>query len=88
MVAGAPVLNVGEEYVVFLWTSRSGVTQVIGLTQGLFRVGQDAQGNTIAMRPAATETMLDKNGRLVSDQPLTLRVNDLRSRVSQAGVSR
>src|SRR5580700_11752395 len=30
-VAGAPTLNTGQEYVLFLWTSRSGLTQVIGL---------------------------------------------------------
>src|SRR5579862_7587607 len=45
-VAGAPVLTVGGEYVLFLWTSRSGITQVIGLSQGLFSVKQDASGNS------------------------------------------
>src|SRR5580658_3486423 len=40
-VAGAPSLQVGQEYVVFLWTSRSGLTQVIGLSQGLFLVKSD-----------------------------------------------
>src|SRR5690242_13838712 len=39
-VAGAPSLLPGGEYVIFLWTSRSGLTQVIGLSQGLFRVVQ------------------------------------------------
>src|SRR5258706_3484995 len=35
LVEGAPQLKAGEEYVLFLWTSRSGLTQVIGLSQGL-----------------------------------------------------
>ena len=35
MVAGAPVLASGQQYVIFLWTSKSGLTQVIGLSQGL-----------------------------------------------------
>src|SRR5580704_11820147 len=33
---GAPELNAGAEYVVFLWTGKSGLTQIIGLSQGLF----------------------------------------------------
>ncbi len=37
-VAGAPMLTVGQDYVLFLWTSKSGLTQVIGLSQGLFSV--------------------------------------------------
>src|SRR5258708_22469310 len=38
VVAGAPSLRVGNEYVLFLWTSRSGLTQIIGLSQGGFSV--------------------------------------------------
>ena len=82
-VAGAPTLTVGGEYVVFLWTSRSGMTQVIGLSQGLFRVAQDASGSTNLIRPAATETMLDKNGNPVTDQAVSLRWSDVRSRIQQ-----
>src|SRR5579872_7406985 len=32
---GAPQLTEGKEYIIFLWTSPSGLTQIIGLTQGL-----------------------------------------------------
>ena len=31
---GTPQLTEGKEYVFFLWTSKSGLTQIIGLTQG------------------------------------------------------
>ena len=82
-VAGAPNLAVGAEYVVFLWTSRSGMTQVIGLSQGLFRVVLDSSGNTNLVRPAATETMLDKNGNPVTDQAVSLRWSDVKSRIQQ-----
>lgn len=82
-VAGAPVLTVGAEYVVFLWTSRSGLTQVIGLSQGLYRVLPDNAGNANLVRPATTETMLDKNGNLVAGQAITLRWTDVRSRIRQ-----
>ena len=33
---GSPVLNQGDEYVFFLWTGKSGMTWITGLTQGLF----------------------------------------------------
>ena len=36
--AGAPALSPGQDYVLFLWTSKTGLTQVIGLSQGLFSV--------------------------------------------------
>lgn len=81
---GAPTLTVGEEYVLFLWTGRSGITQVIGLSQGLFSVKVDAAGNPVLARPAVTELMLDRNGKLVVDQPLTMRVSEMRSRVRAA----
>src|ERR1039457_1254593 len=32
--SGAPTFSAGDEYVFFLWTSKAGLTQVIGLTQG------------------------------------------------------
>src|SRR5580698_1807744 len=36
---GVPVLNTGAEYVLFLWRSGStGITHLVGLTQGLFNV--------------------------------------------------
>src|ERR1051326_7824777 len=41
---GTPQLTEGKEYVFFLWTNKSGLTQIIGLTQGLFDVIQGATG--------------------------------------------
>ena len=35
--AGSPTFNVGDESVFLLWTGKSGLTQVIGLTPGPFR---------------------------------------------------
>ena len=81
MVPGAPSLNVGDEYVIFLWTSRSGLTQIIGLSQGLFSVKTNAAGDAMLVRPAATELMLDKSGKVVSDQAVSLRLNDVRSQI-------
>lgn len=76
---GSPVLTQGKEYVFFLWTSRSGMTQVIGLSQGMFNLTQDASGNTVLNRPAAADQMLDKAGKPVTDSAVTMKWTDLRA---------
>jgi hypothetical protein len=83
MVPGAPSLTTGQEYVIFLWTSRSGLTQVIGLSQGLFSVMQDAAGNSVLVRPAAASLLLDRTGNVVDDKAVTMKLNDLRAEVQK-----
>jgi hypothetical protein len=80
-VAGAPKLVGGQEYVLFLWTSRSGLTQVIGLTQGVFRVLPQTGPEATVVRAAATETMLGAGGRPVQDKALSLPLDALRKMV-------
>jgi hypothetical protein len=75
---GSPTLIQGQEYVLFLWTSRSGMTQVIGLSQGLFYLTQDASGATVLKRPAIDD-MLDKSGKEVTDTGMTMKWSDLRA---------
>ncbi len=87
-VAGAPQLTVGQEYVVFVWIGRSGLPQVIGLSQGLFNVSRDASGKTVLRRPAAAERMVDTNGRPVDSQPVDMQLADLRSRLRQVAGAR
>jgi hypothetical protein len=83
--SGAPQLGVDADYVLFLWTGPSGLTQIIGLSQGLFQLQKDDKGEWIATRAAASEAMVDpKTGRLVNDQAIRLRLTDLRSRVRSA----
>lgn len=90
-VSGAPDLKPGQEYVLFLWTSRSGLTQVIGLSQGLFKVSEESSeggtGAALVQRPAASELMLNKSGLPVDDRAVSMQLQDLRSRVRQALVS-
>jgi hypothetical protein len=82
-VAGAPQLNPGEDYVLFLWTGASGTTQIIGLTQGLFSLGATGEKDPTVVRNASTELMLDRStGRAVRDERLALRLSELRSRIS------
>jgi hypothetical protein len=75
---GSPVFNPGQEYVLFLWTSRSGMTQVIGLTQGMFNLTQDSSGATVLNRPVIADEMLDKSGKPVTDSPVTMKWSEMR----------
>lgn len=85
---GVPELSVGSEYVLFLWKSSStGITHVLGLTQGLFNVSQQSDGSVIAWRPKIGEMMLDAAGRKVADQPVSMKIGDLKTRVRQPGTA-
>lgn len=79
--AGAPNLTDGKQYVLFLWTSRSGLTQVIGLSQGLFVVVPDGSADPMVSRPAILDHMLDANGRDANDAGVQMRLSEMRNRV-------
>ena len=83
-VAGAPELKAGQEYVLFLWTGRSGLTQVIGLSQGVFKLSEEGSGGGVVQRPAASELMLSSSGSPVEDRAVSIQLEDLRSRVRNA----
>jgi hypothetical protein len=79
--AGAPHLTEGSEYVFFLWTSQAGLTHIIGLSQGLLNLQTDQTGELTAVRGASGEVMLDGTGKTVRDEPFSMRLTDLRTRV-------
>jgi hypothetical protein len=82
-VSGAPQLVTGSEYVLFLWTARSGATFVMGLTQGVFDLVQNASGDLMANRSAANEAMLAPGTlRVVQDDPVVMRFDDLKALVA------
>ena len=76
---GSPVLTQGQEYVLFLWTNHRGVSQLIGLSQGMFSLSQDASGATVVNRPAIADQMLDKSGKPVTDAAVRMKWTDLRA---------
>lgn len=80
-VAGAPTLTAGQQYVFFLWTSKSGLTQVIGLSQGLFNVATNAQGQAMVSRGAANATVLDASGKPVTDTGVQMSLAQLVSEI-------
>ena len=54
VIAGAPELAAQQEYLLFLWTGRNGITQLIGLSQGALELKQ-VNGQTLALRQPMSE---------------------------------
>jgi len=82
--AGAPGLQAGQEYVFFLWTDKSGLNWIIGLSQGLFAESGDP-GNPSLTRGVSQEVMLDPTThRPVQDQTVSTTLTDLRSQIAAA----
>jgi hypothetical protein len=82
VVPGAPKLRRYQDYVFFLWTSPRGVTQVLGLSQGLLEVRMAGGAQTAERGPIADATVVDGSGAEIADQGVRLNLNDLRNRVS------
>ncbi len=85
---GSPRLGEGQDYVFFLWTSRTGLTQVIGLSQGLFTMMKDPKGELLLVRSASGETMVDSSGKVVEETPVSMRMREMVDRIQRrlAGV--
>jgi len=81
--SGSPALKTGDEFVFFLWTSKTGITWITGLTQGLFALTPEATADRVATRSASRELMLDPDtARPVKDTALSMRLSALRSRIA------
>jgi len=85
---GSPRLGEGQDYMLFLWTSRTGLTQVIGLSQGLFTMMKDPKGEFLLVRSASGETMVDSSGKVVEETPVSMRMREMVDRIQRrlAGV--
>lgn len=80
--SGVPALKPGGEYVLFLWTGSSGVTYVIGLSQGVFHLTVNENGEEMVERAVSGAVVLDpKTHRPVAERAVSLRLSDLRGRV-------
>jgi len=76
MVAGSPPLVNGQEYVLYLWTSRSGLNLIMGLSQGLF-----VSANGTVSRAAISDPMFDAAGNRVTDPGSTMSLTQMRTHV-------
>src|SRR5258707_2015875 len=70
--SGVPTFSINQDYVMFLWTSKSGLTQVIGLSQGLLPVVPHSAGNSMLSPAAASEHMLNISGQPVPDSAIPM----------------
>jgi|SRR6185312_128251 len=83
-VPGAPSLSSGQDYVLFLWTSKSGLTTITGLSQGLFPIVRAANGQLTISRPVASSVTVDATGHTVAGTPVEMSVIELRAAVAAA----
>jgi hypothetical protein len=81
---GVPELSTGKEYVLFLWKSSTGITHLLGLSQGLFELTPQPEGSSLATRARIGEMMLDASGKKVADRGVTISLSDLRAKVQSA----
>ena len=83
-VAGAPVLPIGEELILFVWTSPKGLTHVIGLSQGVFQLERDEAGTGTLNRGPLAASLVTATGRPTSDDGMRMGLPEFKSRVSSA----
>ena len=80
--AGVPVLQTGQQYILFLWQGKSGPNQPVGLNQGVFEVENGGADGAVASRPAVGETMLNAARKPVIDRPVQMRLSQMHSRIA------
>ena len=78
---GTPVLARNSEYLFFLWQGKSGLKQIMGLSQGLLSIVKDEKGILVAVRPASAERMINASGQPVQDLGWTSSIPDLAGRI-------
>jgi hypothetical protein len=83
---GAPGLQSGSEYIFFLWTSRSGLTQIIGLSQGVMTLRADDSGKLQVERRATADPMVDASGKSVTDSGLRMTLAEFRAAMNRYGL--
>jgi len=84
-IGGVPELAEGAEYVFFLWTGRSRVTYLLGLSQGVLDIARTAQGEPLVYRGSIDAVIVDpKSGSVVRDEPFSMRMSEFTSRVRTA----
>lgn len=83
---GAPRLEVGAEYILFLWQGPSGRIQPTGFSQGVLSVSRDAGAEPRVRREAVAEELLlpNDNGPQAASQRLDLSWSELDALLRQA----
>ena len=80
---GAPVLDPGAEYVAFVWRGKSGRSQILGLSQGLFKVVQTPEQKPYLLRDAIEGvTLVSEQGEEI--EALRLSFVELETKIRRA----
>ena len=82
--SGVPAIRPGVEYVIFLWTSPSGRTQITGLAQGLFEIHDTDDGPRRAVRALNVETLVLPGSAPAEPPAANWPLDQLRRRVLRA----
>lgn len=85
--SGVPVIKPDTHYVFFLWTGPSGMTQIIGLSQGAIAIEKSREGVSLAVRTPTRSRLLSTHGKAVWDEGVDLQLEELR-RIVRKVVSR
>ena len=78
---GSPTLTRNGEYLFFLWQGKSGLKQIMGLSQGLLNVARDEMGSLILTRVKAEDRMVDATGNLVADPGVNIRLSEFKAKI-------
>ena len=79
---GVPRLQPGSTYVAILWQGPSGRLHIIGLSQGLFKVRAQRDGQLLISRNPSSDLMLSPvSGQPVQAAPLAMPLDQLRERI-------
>ena len=85
--SGVPTFPADTELVLFLWTSKAGLTHIIGLTQGVFQVAKNAAGETVYSREPIKDGLVDaRTGRPATDGGMRFTANEFATRVNRGAV--
>ncbi len=85
---GTPTLTRNGEYLFFLWQGKSGLKQIMGLSQGLLNIATDAKGNLILTRAKSEDRMVDADGNTIEDAGVNIRLEDFKARILSRSASK
>lgn len=80
---GTPELAPGTEYVLFLWTGPSGRTQIVGLSQGVFKVIESPDGPQVVRNPVGGTSFV-ANSESAGGERIQMSLTELAARVQAA----
>lgn len=79
---GAPNLTRNSEYLFFLWQGKSGLKQIMGLSQGVLSVSRDENGNLVITRSKSSSEMVNSAGQPVEDPGVRTTLDTMRRSIA------